>query len=141
MSSEAIALCISVGLVLGLFPVFGVPTALCALAAVVLRLNMPALQAVNYLVYPLQIALFAPFIHVGDWLFRLFSGAAAVHYRALVAHAGAWSAAHAAHSVWISITHAVAAWFFVCVPAGVLLYVLLALFLRRWRREPLEASR
>ncbi len=129
-SAEAIALCISVGFVLGLFPVFGVPTALCALAAIVLRLNMPALQAINYLVYPLQIALLAPFIHLGDWLFRLFSSPAAVHYRSLVEHAGAMSV----HNVWVSLTHAVTAWFFVCVPAGFIFYLILAASLRRWRR-------
>ena len=125
-------MCISVGLVLGLFPVFGVPTALCALAAIVLRLNMPALQAVNYLVCPLQIALFAPFAHLGAWLFRLISSPTAVHYRAMVTHAGAWNVAH---NFWLSLTHAVAAWFLICVPTGFLFYLLLAAFLRRCRTE------
>lgn len=123
---------VSVGLVLGLFPAFGVTTALCALAAIVLRLNMPALQAVNYLVCPLQIALFAPFAHLGAWLFHLFSSPTAVRYRALVTHTGAWNAAH---DVWVSLTHAVTAWFFVCVPTGFLFYLLLAAFLRRYRTE------
>jgi hypothetical protein len=34
-----------------------------------LRLNLPAIQAVNYLVYPLQIVLPAPFYSAGNWLF------------------------------------------------------------------------
>jgi hypothetical protein len=39
--------------VLGVFPAPGCPTLLCALAALVLRLNPPAIQLVNYFVYPL----------------------------------------------------------------------------------------
>ena len=50
MSPEAMALSIALGFVLGVFPVPGCPTLLCALAALALRLNGPAVQAVNYLV-------------------------------------------------------------------------------------------
>jgi hypothetical protein len=42
---------------------------LCAIAALVLRLNLPAIQTVNYLVYPLQLVLLVPFYGAGNWLF------------------------------------------------------------------------
>ena len=70
MSSGKISLSIALGVALGIFPVIGSTTLLCAIAALVLRLNLPAIQVVNYLVYPLQLVLLAPFYSAGSWLFR-----------------------------------------------------------------------
>ena len=70
MSLRKIALCISLGFVLGIFPVLGTTTLLCTVAALALRLNLPAIQVVNYMVYPLQLVMLAPFYGVGNWLFR-----------------------------------------------------------------------
>jgi len=33
-----------------------------------LRLNLPAIQLVNLVVYPLQLALLVPFLRAGAWL-------------------------------------------------------------------------
>ena len=70
MSIHKIALCIAMGTTLGIFPVLGITTLLCTLAAFAFRLNLPAIQVVNYLVYPVQLALLAPFYSVGRWLFK-----------------------------------------------------------------------
>ncbi len=69
ISHEKIALSIAIGTTLGIFPVLGATTALCAIAAFVFRLNLPAIQLVNYLVYPLQLFLLVPFLKAGGWLF------------------------------------------------------------------------
>jgi uncharacterized protein (DUF2062 family) len=69
MEPEKIAFCIAFGIALGIFPVLGASSLLCLLAAFALRLNLPAIQAINYLVYPLQIILIAPFYGFGGWLF------------------------------------------------------------------------
>lgn len=66
---EKIALSIAWGAVLGIFPVLGITTFLCAGAAVMFRLNMAAIQLANWLVYPLQIVLIVPFIVLGGHLF------------------------------------------------------------------------
>lgn len=68
-SPEKIALCLACGLTLAVFPVIGATTLLCTAAAVLLRLNLPAIQAVNYLASPLQIAMLLPLIRAGEWLF------------------------------------------------------------------------
>ncbi len=65
-----IALSLVAGLLIGVMPVLGVTTALCIALAIPLRLNMVAIQAVNWLVYPLQLALLLPFYRGGEWLFR-----------------------------------------------------------------------
>lgn len=66
ITPEKIALSIALGAVLGIFPVLGSTTILCAAAAFVLRLNLPAIQVVNYLIYPLQLILFLPFLQAGS---------------------------------------------------------------------------
>ena len=70
MSLRKIALCISLGMTLGIFPVLGITTLLCTAAALIFRLNLPAIQLVNYMVYPAQLALLAPFYSAGSWLFE-----------------------------------------------------------------------
>ena len=70
MSLRKIALCLALGTVLGIFPVLGATTLLCTVAAMALRLNLPAIQVVNYMVYPLQLVMLAPFYSAGSWLFK-----------------------------------------------------------------------
>jgi len=71
VSPSKLALAVALGVVLGAFPVLGATTALCALAGVALRLNQPAIQAANYVAYPLQLALYVPFFRAGARLFGL----------------------------------------------------------------------
>ena len=56
------------GLGIGIFPVLGVSTILCTIVAIVLRLNLPAIQLVNYLAAPIQLVLIIPFVRVGEHL-------------------------------------------------------------------------
>ena len=60
----------ALGLVLGCCPILGSATVLCGLAAVVLRLNQPVIQLVNYAAGPLQLALLIPHYRAGEWLFQ-----------------------------------------------------------------------
>jgi len=62
---------VAFGVVLGSLPVIGVTTSLCLVAAAVFKLNHVAIQTVNYLVYPVQIALIIPFLRMGEWLFNV----------------------------------------------------------------------
>jgi len=78
LSPEAIALTIAVGLAIAVIPVVGTTTILCTTAAIVLRLNQPLIQAINYLSFPLQLAFIVPYLRLG----RLLFGGAAVHLSA-----------------------------------------------------------
>lgn len=53
VTPEKIAISIVLGVILGVFPVLGATTLLCAGAAILFRLNLPAIQLVNYVMYPL----------------------------------------------------------------------------------------
>lgn len=69
LTPHEIALTLAIGLCLSVPPVLGTTTILCALAGVVLRLNQPLIQAVNFVAYPLQLLLLVPFFRAGEWLF------------------------------------------------------------------------
>jgi uncharacterized protein (DUF2062 family) len=59
---------LALGLAVGIVPVLGVSTLLCAAVALALRLNLPAIQLVNYLLTPLQLMLIIPFLRLGELL-------------------------------------------------------------------------
>lgn len=71
VTPEKIALTVAMGSVLGLFPVPGVTTLLCVMAASVLRLNHAVIQVVNYAVYPLQLILMGGYYALGSQWFGL----------------------------------------------------------------------
>lgn len=66
---EKLAQSLAWGSVLGVFPILGVSSFLCGIAAVALRLNHIAIQAMNWIVYPLQFVLIIPFLRLGNILF------------------------------------------------------------------------
>ncbi|SPE29576.1 conserved exported hypothetical protein [Candidatus Sulfopaludibacter sp. SbA3] len=114
LTGEHVALILAVGLVLGTFPVYGCPTILCLMAAVYLRVNLPALQLVNQLTSPLQLALLLPLARAGS---RIFGSPAA-------------GVAPAAWQLGSALLRAVGAWFCICVPLGFVLYLTLMCVLR-----------
>ncbi len=125
---EKIALSITLGFVLGVFPVLGSTTALCALAALVLRLNLPAIQIINYFVYPLQIALLIPFSRLGERLFRTPHLPLSVPQIYAMIHA---NMAEAIHTLWTTTWHAIVVWCLLAPLAAVLVYTALVPALRR----------
>lgn len=68
LSAHQLALAVAVGLSIGVLPTLWGSSLLCALISWRLGLNQLAVQTVNYLVYPLQLALFLPFALWGQQL-------------------------------------------------------------------------
>jgi len=104
---ETIALSVVLGLTLGVFPMYGVPTLLCLAAALLWRPHIPLLQAINAASTPLQFALALPFQRLGYHLLPDAPGVTGFTLRMI------------------------AGWFLACVPAGLCSYVVLRLYLRR----------
>ncbi len=69
-SPRKIALSIALGTTIGIFPILGSTTLLCALAAFILKLNQPSIQLFNYLASPIQIITIPLFVRMGEWIFR-----------------------------------------------------------------------
>jgi hypothetical protein len=119
--SDDVAIILAIGLVLGTFPVYGVPTLLCVIAARALRLNPVALLAVNQLSTPVQLALLVPFARLG-WRISVPAAAPIL-----------WKVAAAG-------LQAITGWCLVAVPAGIVLHFALLYVLRRARRAQLLAA-
>jgi uncharacterized protein (DUF2062 family) len=70
ITAERLAFSIALGGALSCFPIVGTTTILCTIVALTFRLNLPAIQVGNYLAFPLQLALFVPFLRLGERLTR-----------------------------------------------------------------------
>lgn len=68
LTPRELALCLALGAGVGMFPVLGVSTPVLTILALWLRLNLPAIQLVSYLVAPLQLAMIIPFVRLGEWV-------------------------------------------------------------------------
>lgn len=128
ITPEKIALSLAIGVCLGVFPVLGSTTALCTLAAIIFRLNLPAIQLVNYFVYPLQLALVIPFIRFGEIIFRAphVSLSLTIIFESI--KRSAWQTTK---TYWTSGWHAMIAWCLVGPLAIWILYLVLTPLLRR----------
>jgi len=128
ITPEKIALSLAIGICVGVFPVLGSTTALCTLAAIVFRLNLPAIQLVNYFMYPLQLALLIPFIRFGEIIFR------APHVPlslTIIIESIKRSAWQTTKTYWTPGWHAMIAWCLVGPLAIWILYLVLTPALRR----------
>ncbi len=68
---HTLAITCAFGVVLSVFPVYGVTTLLCFLVAIPFRLNVVVIQTVNYLLTPLQLLLMIPIWQSGIFVFNL----------------------------------------------------------------------
>ena len=134
ITPEKVALTIALGLALGVTPVIGSTTLLCTLAAILLRLNLPAIQLVNGLVYPLQLALIIPFLRSGAWLFGDHEvPGLTVRKMFELFRADLW---HAIAMLWTATMHGLVAWLLFGGIAAAMVYAVALPALRRvWRRE------
>lgn len=121
VSPQKLAFTISLGIFIGTVPAIWGSTLICACLALFFRLNHPSIQAANYLVYPLQLALIVPFYRIGaaiipwgpsvslDIFSKGLSRELLGNFVPIVA----------------ATLKALAAWFLIAAPVAVLLYFIL----------------
>jgi uncharacterized protein (DUF2062 family) len=126
ISPQRLALTLALGFAIGCIPVIGIPTALCLVVAVSLRLNMPAIQAANYAAMPFQVALIFPFVRLGGWLFS--SSTHPAMNGGILRHGSPMKLIWASGSL---AGEALAAWLVTAIPMVLLLTVVLTALLRR----------
>jgi uncharacterized protein (DUF2062 family) len=134
VTPERLALSIALGATLGVFPALGLTTTMCAIVALVFRLNLPAIQLVNYFVYPLQIALLIPFFRLGEKLFRAPHLPLSVPQIYAMIHT---SVTGAVRALWTTTWHAIVGWCLTAPLAALVLYLTLVPALRRVARRKL----
>lgn len=128
LSPEKIALCLVLGVVFSLFPILGTTTLLCAAAAIAARVNMPAIQAVNWLMSAPHLAMIPVFLRIGERI----AGAPPIPFQPAVwmqvftDSPGAFVARFGGAALL-----AILGWAVTALPAAVLAYALLLRTLRR----------
>jgi uncharacterized protein (DUF2062 family) len=116
---QKIALTMELGVVLSVFPVMGSTSLLCAAAALALKLNLPAIQAVNYVMYPVQLLLIVPLIKLGEFMLRTNQTSLTLSQMLGQLKFGFW---HAVQALWILAVQGIAAWLAIAPFAFVVLY-------------------
>ena len=133
VTPEKIALSVSMGIACGVFPVLGSTTILCTIVAIVFRLNLPAIQAVNYIAYPLQLLMIVPFVRMGEFLFHARPLQLSLKQMLQMAHA---DLPLAISTLWVAALQAASAWMLLCpIVVGVLYFPLLQTFRRLVRKR------
>jgi uncharacterized protein (DUF2062 family) len=137
LAPRQLAFTLALGFAIGCIPLLGVTTAICALLALVLRLNMPAIQAANWVAMPLQVVLLIPFLRLGQWLFRGQSIAFNPKVLAAQIEAAPW---HVLVQMSGLFGHALLAWLLTAGPALLLMTLLLTPVMHRVSRLAAVAS-
>lgn len=137
LTPQKLALTISLGAMVGTMPLIWGTSLLCIFLAMLFRLNQPALQAINCLCFPLQLALFVPFCKLGlrffPWGPTMPDGLLAMMTRIPDAASG--------RLYGLLILKSLAAWLVIMTPVICCLYLLLSVvlagkFVSRRRRMP-----
>jgi hypothetical protein len=126
ITPRRLALTLALGFAIGCIPVVGIPTLVCAGLALALKLNLPAIQAANYVVMPLQLLLIVPFMRLGAWLTS--SGRPPVAGAAALLHG---SPVELLSRMGGMAGQALLAWLLISIPAVLLLTLALTPALRR----------
>jgi len=137
VTPEKLALSLALGMAIGVFPVLGTSTALCALLALILRLNLPAVQIVNYFMYPAQIALLIPFFRAGERFFGVQHLPLSVSQIVAMVRESFWGATRV---LWTTIWHSAVVWCLIAPIFVGLTYMVLVPLLRRVLRRTMEAK-
>ena len=131
ITPEKLALSVSLGITLGVTPVLGSTIFLCTLAAIRFRLNLPAIQLVNGLVYPLQLALLIPFLRLGEWITASQPIPISLGRIFAMIRADVWNATT---TLWTATLHALTAWAVLAALTLVCLNPVLVVVFRRLQR-------
>jgi len=138
LTPRKLAFTIALGVALGVTPVLGSTALLCTIAAIAFRLNLAAIQLVNWLVYPLQLALLIPFLRMGAWMFGIQPTELSVVNIVALIRANVF---HAIAILWSATMHALAVWIlFGSIATGMLYLVLFPVLCRMQNRLRLSTG-
>jgi uncharacterized protein (DUF2062 family) len=133
ITPQRLALTLALGFVLGCIPIFGITTALCAMVALLFRLNLPAMQVANYIAMPFQIVLILPLARLGVWIAPVAArNAIDIH---MLTHSPLELIRHSSGQLLKQLSlltgEALLAWLLIAIPVAILLTVVLTTVLRR----------
>jgi uncharacterized protein (DUF2062 family) len=127
-SPEKLAWSLAAGLLIGINPILGSTTVLCLALAFVFRLNVAASQLGNHIVYPFELILIIPFIHVAS---RVFHTAPMPLSATELLHAAREHPLALSRQLWLWEWHAFLLWVVIAAVAIPLVALVLTPFLRK----------
>lgn len=127
-SPEQLAIAFSLGAIVGVIPLLGTSTLICTLLAFAFRLNLAALQLVNYLIFPLQLLFFIPFFQAGGFLFEPMAIPLSVTQISEMLSTDLWGTMQ---QFWLANLQALLVWLMLALPVYFVLYYVLLQVLRK----------
>jgi uncharacterized protein (DUF2062 family) len=132
LTPQKLALTFCIGIAIGIIPLVWGTSLLCIVLAYAFRLNQIALQSVNFLLWPVHLALLVPFFKLGVWLFpwgpplpqHIFANPARDFGRSSLSIIG-----------WTTLK-ALAVWMATVLPAALLAYLILSAVIARKSTPP-----
>jgi hypothetical protein len=136
LSPRSLALTLCIGGALGVLPLIWGTSFICLWLAHRCRLNHLVLQSVNYLLYPVQIALLVPFCKLGLWLVP-FGPTVMPDQLSHLVQAGLSGTLWLV--LWLTLK-AVLAWLVTVPPVALLVYLLLLITVVKRREAALSVT-
>ncbi|MFN8255182.1 MAG: DUF2062 domain-containing protein [Bacteroidales bacterium] len=131
MTAHKIALTLSLGLTVGIMPTLGTSWILLVIA-VMFRLNVLALQVVHIAITGIQLALFVPFLKMGQILFNLPNLPFELNN---IMHLLRYDFPDTFVHVWRVYISGLFVWLVIAIPAGIGVYKLSLPYFRRYKRK------
>jgi uncharacterized protein (DUF2062 family) len=133
---DHIAVAVSVGWVLGIFPILGPWVIVCTAVALLTRLNLPILLAAYYSMSLVQPLLIIPFLRMGE---RIFAAEPLPISLVELSRRFSTDAAGTFAEFGWSFVHALAGWLVLAPFLTALLYLAARARMARWKPSPTEA--
>ena len=131
ITPEKLALTVSVGSILAVFPVLGSTTILCIIFAFIFQLNHVAIQIVNYAAYPLWAILLLPFYKIGGLLFQSSVVNLSVKRIVTLFQTNTWEFFQ---SFGMATLYAIVAWLVICPFVAAILYFITLPIFRKYSK-------
>ncbi len=128
MTPHKLSLALSLGFCFGLFPVIGVTTLFCLVAAFLLKVNLAAIQLVNYLIYPLQIITILPLMKLGSYLVNVNPVPYSIEELIERMSSNFWETLEV---IWLATLLGILAWAVIIIPISAIVYFVLRLVFNR----------
>jgi uncharacterized protein (DUF2062 family) len=133
LTPRKLAMTLCLGIAFGIIPLVWGTSLICIVLAQLFRLNHVALQSVNYLLWPVHLALLVPFFKLGAWLFP-WGPALPVSVLATALHNPGQFSLNIFG--WLTCK-ALAAWLVTVIPSALLTYMILRATVFKEREQPL----
>ncbi len=132
ITPRKIAISMTLGIVIGIFPIIGIPAIVCVIIAALYGLNHAVIQIFNWLAYPLQLILIIPFFRLGNAIFQGAPLTVTLDKMLTSYQLDFWKTIV---SLWDITLHAFVAWGLVCIIMGPILYVSFLPFVKKLHPE------